>query len=484
MLVYTENVAEARNSGVGGYCGNCDQYFCSNHVGLQRLYFGAGSSDPLAQSRAPLVALCPTCSRPLSGADGSRAISQAIESARAAQAGAPSSRANASEPAGVLGLTNREARHRSAVEIINRRKKYGSPFVLYLRDFLRGSREGVVKSHYFTPSSRFTIENTLIRRMAPQVGVVFVQSEAEEVSWSDRSDGELGPVGPSLRLPEDAWQQEVRNLIGLAEIIIVDAPLLSEGTRFELECCARGDTIHRTVVILAPPNVLTGEKRLYFSQDADPLVQRFPRVSWSDDIHDDLVREAAIHDLVERAFSIAALSADRRDADLATEKELRSAIGVTYEGVARRYMFTANLRSATRVPWHPEPWKDNWERTFWDFHRAVLTMHAMMDLKLATAKECAAELVRCYQAMVNLLGEAMASEQGFVLRGSFEMCRQLSIAAIKFAELCEEREPLRACEEMLEEVSQRRMRLKAESIPCHSLLSTLYLAHSNELITV
>jgi hypothetical protein len=367
--------------------------------------------------------------------------------------------------------------------VISRREHDGRPFILYLRDFLGGSREGVVKSHYYTQDNKFTIDNKLIEQVSPEIGVVFVQSEAEEELWATQDGHGLGPSGPSLRLPDTSWKEMVEGLIDLAEVIFVDAPVLSAGTKFELECCLQKNKLHQTVVILSPPNFMRWEENIKPSDESNILIQHFPRVVWSDDLRDDVAGDFTINDLIERARAIANLPAEER-AQLARSGRLNAAFPVKYTDVADQYIQRSAIRAATRQPWHEDPWEDNWERTFWGFHRAVLTIHAMMDSGVGEAKDYVDKLIACYREMVNLLCEAHTSEKGVVTRGDFELGIRLSEIAVKWAALSDKPHAVRICEEMLAEASSRAALIKSEKIPYRAILRTLYLADRGEAVSV
>src|SRR5690349_21240589 len=128
----------------------------------------------------------------------------------------------------------RRQRQEQALRIIDRARSEGSPFILYLRDFRAGER---MVHPEFRGQKEFTIDNELVEQVSPEVGVVFVQSEAEERYWADRANHPMAPYGPSLQLDDDAWAPAVEELIGIAQVVFVDAPVLSEGTRFELTAC-------------------------------------------------------------------------------------------------------------------------------------------------------------------------------------------------------------------------------------------------------
>src|SRR5262245_38742313 len=105
----------------------------------------------------------------------------------------------------------RQQRHEQALRIIGRARNEGSPFILYLRDFRAGER---LIHPEFRGQKEFAIDNELVEQVSPEVGVVFVQSEAEECFWADRASHPMAPQGPSLQLPDDAWARAVEELIG------------------------------------------------------------------------------------------------------------------------------------------------------------------------------------------------------------------------------------------------------------------------------
>src|SRR5262249_49967618 len=150
-------------------------------------------------------AICPRCGAPLSGTTGHEALAQAIAEQRRSRSAPQSELPIAPRSSELRRSLTREERHRQALNVIEFFKQSGSPFILYLRDFLGGARQGVVKSHYYTPERQFTIDNRLLRQVSARLGVIFVQSAAEEALWAEHGGTDLGPVGPSLSLSDDNW---------------------------------------------------------------------------------------------------------------------------------------------------------------------------------------------------------------------------------------------------------------------------------------
>jgi hypothetical protein len=163
-------------------------------------------------------------------------------------------------------------------------------------------------------------------------------------------------------------------------------------------------------------------------------------------------------------------------------RELDTAFPVTYSDVADQLIFRSALRASTRQHWHENPWEDNWERTFWGFHRAVLVLHATVQSGILDPLSCAERLIECYRAMVNLLGEAHISERGIVTRGDFALCRRISELAIQWARRTGSPGTLQICEEMLAEVQRRASRITTERIPYYAILKKLYSVESDEFI--
>ncbi len=388
----------------------------------------------------------------------------------------------------VSGRPSRNERHAEALEIIRLQEEEGRPFILYLRDFRGGERVVREQHHERHP---FTIDNKLLEQVSPDIGVVFIQSEAEEKYWEQLPSSGLGPQGPSLQLPNDKWQQVVARLIGLAEVIFVDAPLLSEGTRFELETCLSNNRVHHTVVVLDAPNFMRWQQSQKSADEGDELIQRFTRVVWADDLHKDVVSNFAVRDLIDRARRIAALPSETRFA-LIRSGTMNQVFPVLYDRVADEYVFRSTIRSQSRTPWHADPWEDNWERTFWGFHRSVLVMHATMDLGLVKPEQCADQLIECYRAMVNLLGENLITDRGMVMRGHYELCRRLSEIAAKWSVNCQDKSRRQVCQDMLQEATSRAQMLQSRAtlmhggvsmnIPYGPILKTLYFADLGEFV--
>jgi len=388
----------------------------------------------------------------------------------------------------VSARPGRNERHTQALDIVRQQEEDGRPFILYLRDFRGGERVVREQHHERHP---FTIDNKLLEQVSPDIGVVFIQSEAEEKHWEQRPSNELGPQGPGLQLPNDGWQQVAARLIELAEVIFVDAPLLSAGTRFELETCLSKSRVHHTVVVLDAPNHMRWQQSHTSADEGNELIQRFTRVVWADDLHKDVVGNFAVKDLIDRARAIAASPRETR-CGLIRSGTLNQEFPVRYEGVADEYIFRSALRAQSRTPWHADPWEDNWERTFWGFHRAVLVMHATIALGLVKPEACADRLVECYRAMVNLLGENLITDRGMVMRGHYELCRRLSEIAVRWAAHCEDTSMRQVCQDMLQEATSRAQMLQSRAtlmhdgvsmnIPYGPILKTLYFADSGEFV--
>jgi|GEM_PF-6356585 len=385
-------------------------------------------------------------------------------------------------------LPTRQQRHAEALEVVRSCEQDGRPLVLYLRDFKGGAR--TVHSQYYEQQP-FTIDNKLLEQVYPELGVVFVQSEAEERHWEARPDRELGPRGPSLMLADSQWQGAVARLIDIADIIFVDAPVLSPGTRYELETCLSRGRLHKTVVVLNAPNFMRWKQREHTADEGDELIQLFPRVAWSDDLYQQIADNPLVRDLFVRARRIAGLPREERLRLREAGSDAR-AFRVDYDGVADTYIRLSAVRSASRRPWHEDPWEDNWERTFWGFHRAVLTLHASLDLGVATARQCAPRLIECYRAMVNLLGENLINEKGMVMRGHYELCRRMSEVAVEWAAIDGDPRRRQVCDDMLREATRRADMLRSRKtlsmggvpmdIPYGPILKTLYFPHLRDYV--
>jgi len=362
----------------------------------------------------------------------------------------------------------REERHRQALDVIERREKHGRPFILYLRDFQAGARSIHAQHH---EKQVFTIDNRLLDQVQPKLDVVFIQSEAEELAWRDRPQHELAPKGPSLQLTHDTWRPFAQRMIQLADVIFVDAPILGEGTRFELnECLAK---LHQTVVILAAPDFMRWRQDEQHRQedDADELVQRFPRVIWSDDLYQDVAHNPVVRDLIERASAIGRAARPDRG------------MPVTFAGVLDHYLQVSTMRLGTRQPWHENPWEDNWERTFWGFHRAVMTTHAMFELGAIDPAYGARVLVECYRTMVNLLGENLINDRGMVMRGHIDLSGILSHLALQWAQRGGDARQIKLCTEMVVEVAHRTALINDRPMPYAPILKSLYFPDLSRSVT-
>jgi hypothetical protein len=382
------------------------------------------------------------------------------------------------QPAPEPASAARDLRHQAALDVIRRRETDGVPFILYLRDFMRGER---TLHRQYRQSDPFTIDNNLMAQVSPHIGIVFIQSEAEEKAWADRPDHEHAPKGPSLRLTGETWKGQAERLIELADVIFVDATILGPGTRFELDCCLIKNKLDHTVVVLRPPNFMRWQQDEAHAQedDADELVQRFPRVVWSDDLYKQIGNNPVFKDLIDRARGIAAMPREKR---MQVRNAGPAALPVTYEGVPDYYVTAATARAFTRQPWHADPWEDNWERTFWSFHRASATMLTMIRLGLVEPRRCAPALVECYRAMVNLLGESNVSERGLVMRGHIDLVRALSGLSHKWARLHGDGQTVRICEEMQREIEERAKLLATKALPYGPILKTLYLPELDQVM--
>jgi len=166
------------------------------------------------------------------------------------------------QSSGVTSTNHRAHRGDSVVSAWDRNR---APFILYLRSFR--------VTIYHGPDQRMLLENHLWATLSPAIGVLTIV-DPEEVPLP----GAYGHGAPALAVPNERWQQVVSDLIGKAEMIISEVPVLSAGAKFELETCVEKGRIGQTIVIIPSPD---GPFPLL---DDEETITRFPRVMCYDEL--------------------------------------------------------------------------------------------------------------------------------------------------------------------------------------------------------
>ncbi|HEX7335338.1 MAG TPA: hypothetical protein VF290_27850 [Pyrinomonadaceae bacterium] len=255
-------------------------------------------------------------------------------------------------PSSAEGAVAREERHAAALKVVEAFENEGMPFVLYFRKFdfevLHGPFE-------FGPK---LTENALRDALPPEVEVITIQDHGQ-MTYKYRSS-RLQREAPALLLPDETWQEAARALIPIADLIVSEPLMLTEGVRLELQMIYDAHRWDRTVLLLPPFNS-------YLSTiDNDSLIQMFPRCIWADSLHHEHFTDSpVIKDLLERIRVIARLPLETRRTlrDLAMRDK---AYPIDLIPIAQHFETTARLGSVFNE-------KDETTRyyAFWQMFRAV-----------------------------------------------------------------------------------------------------------------
>ena len=192
------------------------------------------------------------------------------------------------------GHAQRQALHEAALGVLHDFETDGTPFALFLRRFgpsiLHGPAEFGMR----------TLENHLRDALAEGVRCVAIQQP------TDLSGLEYAGLGtafdrnaPALSVEDDEWREVADGLIANADIILAECTSLSAGIAYELDRAHSWGRWDRTVLALPPL------KSHFQMLDSHPLVQRFPRCFWLDELHTHRLTELPpVIDLIERIESI------------------------------------------------------------------------------------------------------------------------------------------------------------------------------------
>ena len=241
----------------------------------------------------------------------------------------PDKRRNA--PSSATGVVARKELHAAALKVVEAFENQGMPFALYFRKFYFEVLHGPFE---FGPK---LTENALRDALPPEVEVITIQDHGQ-MTYKFRSS-RFQREAPALLLADENWQEAARALIPLADLIVSEPLMLSEGVRLELQMIYETNRWDRTVLLLPPLHT-------YLSTvDNDSLIQMFPRCIWADSLHHEPFTDSpVIKDLLERIRVIASLPLETRRTlcDLATRDK---AYPVDLLPIAQHFETTAQLGS-------------------------------------------------------------------------------------------------------------------------------------------
>ena len=150
-----------------------------------------------------------------------------------------------------LSRHDAERSHREAAMIMHAYQVTKRPFGLYLRSFeaesyhyfspdvVPGRDGGTVTTTFSGPSS---VETKLARALAGRLPLLAVANPSQLLT----SRGQI----PRLQLPNEGWQDVVRNLVEHAHLIVMDCDTLASGVIWEMDTIAAFDRQDAAIVIL------------------------------------------------------------------------------------------------------------------------------------------------------------------------------------------------------------------------------------------
>lgn len=251
--------------------------------------------------------------------------------------------------------------HEAALAVIDDYTTKGLPFAIYFRKY------GFQVSHGPMELGPQLIENVLQDAMPPGAQVLTVQSHDDISIEYTGAGGRFNRSAPALYIKDEEWREFVSKLIPLADLIISECYMLSEGVRFELEVAAHYDLWDRTVLLLPP------QKSYLKLIDNDPLIQIFPRCIWMDSFHTESVAESPlVQDLIVRMEQIAALSDNERQRLIdpaVRDKEYP----INLLPIAEHYESNA----MSRLQWQSEDERTEYY-SFWELFRAAAIRGVML----------------------------------------------------------------------------------------------------------
>jgi hypothetical protein len=202
-------------------------------------------------------------------------------------------------PSSQRGVAAREDMHAAALRVIDAYQNEGMSFALYFRHFGIDALNGP-----FELGPKLT-ENALRDALPPEAEVVTIQ-EHNSMTY-DLGSSRFRREAPALLLEDEQWAEVVSALIPLADLIVSEPLMLSEGVRRELQMIYDAHRWDRTVLVLPPLHSYLQ------TINKDSLIQMFPRFVWADFLHREPFTDSpVVADLLERMRAIARLPVETR----------------------------------------------------------------------------------------------------------------------------------------------------------------------------
>lgn len=178
------------------------------------------------------------------------------------------------------GAAAREDMHATALRVLEAYQTEGTPFALYFRKFNIEVLHGP-----FELGPKLT-ENALRDALPPEVEVITIQDHGSMTY--DLKSSRFRREAPALLLADERWAEVARALIPLADLIVSEPLMLSEGVRLELQMIYDAHRWDRTVLVLPPQHSPLP------MIDNDSLIQMFPRCVWADSLHQELFTDSPV----------------------------------------------------------------------------------------------------------------------------------------------------------------------------------------------
>ena len=189
--------------------------------------------------------------------------------------------------------------HAAALRAIEAYQNEGTPFALYFRKF-----DIEVLHGPFELGPKLT-ENALRDALPPEVEVITIQDQGSMTY--NLGSSRFRREAPALLLADEHWAEVAKALIPLADLIVSEPLMLSEGVRLELQMIYDAHRWDRTVLVLPPQHSPLP------MIDNDSLIQLFPRCVWADSLHREPFTDSpVVADLLERMRAIARLPVETR----------------------------------------------------------------------------------------------------------------------------------------------------------------------------